>query len=346
MWIFFRCRFRFFRYHTTIVRLTTMAAFSFVSTMNITLRQIKYFIAVAETGKIAAAASMLNISPSSITESIKELEKIIGVSLITRHRRGINLTFDGYRFLQHCYNIHTTVSNAELAIKNSFTNISGELALGLTITVAGYFIASPLARFKRAFPQIRIKLLEYPRDRIEIMLAEGKLDLAVLLVSNVNNEKIQMETLVCSKRRLWTSLNHPFCRKQDITLKDISKEPYIQLMIDEAGVTHLRFWHQSGLTPDITFRTESVEAVRSMVAVGSGVTILSDMVYRPWSLEGVRIEAHDIVDGVPTMDVGLAWSKDRKLSKSARTFIEFCLMIYTSGSPSAAIGKARSALGD
>jgi DNA-binding transcriptional LysR family regulator len=136
-----------------------MAAFSIVSTMNITLRQIKYFIAVAETGKIAAAASMLNISPSSITESIKELEKIIGVSLITRHRRGINLTFDGYRFLQHCYNIHTTVSNAELAIKNSFTNISGELALGLTITVAGYFIASPLARFKRAFPQIRIKLL-------------------------------------------------------------------------------------------------------------------------------------------------------------------------------------------
>jgi DNA-binding transcriptional LysR family regulator len=101
-----------------------------------------------------------------------------------------------------------------------------------------------------------------------------------------------------------------------------------------------------GLTPNIALRTESVEAVRSMVAVGSGVTILSDMVYRPWSLEGVRIEAHDIVEGVPTMDVGLAWSKDGKLSKSARTFIEFFLMEYTSGSPSAAIGKARSALGE
>lgn len=314
--------------------------------MDITLRQIKYFIAAAETGKITSAASLLSISPSSITESIKELEKIIGVPLITRHRRGINLTFDGYRFLQHCYDINTTVSNAEFAIKNSFADISGDLSLGLTITVAGYFIASPLARFRRAFPQIRIKLLEYPRDRIEIMLMEGKLDLAVLLVSNVNNENLQMETLVRSKRRLWTSVNHAFCGKTDITLKHISKEPYIQLMIDEAGVTHLQFWHRSGLTPSIAFRTESVEAVRSMVAVGSGVTILSDMVYRPWSLEGVRIEAHDIVDGVPTMDVGLAWSKDRKLSKSARTFIEFFLMEYTSGSPSAAIGKARSALGD
>jgi DNA-binding transcriptional LysR family regulator len=317
-----------------------------VAAMDITLRQIKYFIAAAETGKITAAASQLNISPSSITESIKELEKIIGVPLITRHRRGINLTFDGYRFLQHCYDINTTVSNAAFAIKNSFADISGKLSLGLTITVAGYFIASPLARFQRAFPQIQINLLEYPRDRIEIMLMEGKLDLAVLLVSNVKNENLQMETLVRSKRRLWTSVNHPFCGKTDITLRDISKEPYIQLMIDEAGVTHLQFWHQSGLTPNITFRTESVEAVRSMVAVGSGVTILSNMVYRPWSLEGVRIEAHDIVGGVPTMDVGLAWSQDRKLSKSARTFIEFFLMEYTSGSPSAAIGKARSALGD
>jgi DNA-binding transcriptional LysR family regulator len=323
-----------------------MTAFGIVSAMDITLRQIKYFIAAAETGKISSAASLLSISPSSITESIKELEKITGVTLITRHRRGINLTFDGYRFLQHCYDINTTVSNAEFAIKNSFTEISGELSLGLTITVAGYFIASPLARFRRAFPQIRIKLLEYPRERIKIMLMEGKLDLAVLLVSNVNNENLQMETLVRSKRRLWTSVHHPYCGKTELTLKDISAEPYIQLMIDEAGVTHLQYWHKFGLSPSITFRTESVEAVRSMVAVGSGVTILSDMVYRPWSLEGARIEAHDIVEGVPTMDVGLAWSKDRKLSKSARTFIEFFLMEYTSGSPSAAIGKARSALGD
>ena len=74
--------------------------------MDITLRQIKYFIAAAETGKIAAAASQLSISPSAITEAIKGLEKITGVSLITRHRKGINVTLDGYRFLQRCYNIN------------------------------------------------------------------------------------------------------------------------------------------------------------------------------------------------------------------------------------------------
>lgn len=300
--------------------------------MDITLRQIKYFIAAAETGKIAAASSMLSISPSSITESIKELEKIVGVKLITRHRRGINLTFDGARFLKHCYNINASVSDAEYALKNSYTNISGELSLGVTITVSGYFMASPLARFKRTFPGIKVNLLEYPRDRIELMLMDGTLDLAVLLVSNVNNDNIFSETLFCSKRRLWTPVNHPLCSKTDITLEDISKEPYIQLMIDEAGVRHMDFWRRHGIAPDVSFRTESVEAVRSLVAVGTGVTILSDLVYRPWSLEGDRIVAHDVADYVPTMDIGLAWSKHREVNKIARSFIEFCLMEHTAGS--------------
>lgn len=310
--------------------------------MNITLRQIKYFIAAAETGKIVGAANMLNISPSSITESIKELESITGVSLITRHRRGINLTFDGYRFLQHCYNINASVSDAEYDLKNSFSDISGDLALGVTITVAGYFLAPLLARFTRTFPNIHVKLLEYPRDKVEEMLMEGKLDLAVLLVSNVNNADLSIETLVCSRRRLWTSVNSPLSKKKTITLKDVLKEPYIQLMIDEAGTTHMNFWHQYNNTPQIIFRTESIEAIRSMVGVRSGVTILSDLVYRPWSLEGDRIEAHEISDDVPTLDVGLVWSKRRKHSKCARRFIEFCQMEYTSGNSRANIAKTKS----
>jgi DNA-binding transcriptional LysR family regulator len=61
--------------------------------------------------------------------------------------------------------------------------------------------------------------------------------------------------------------------------------------------------------PKTKLRTSSVEAVRSMVANGQGVTILSDMVYRPWSLEGKRLEtvATDVL--TPSMDVGLAWSR-------------------------------------
>jgi DNA-binding transcriptional LysR family regulator len=66
-----------------------------------------------------------------------------------------------------------------------------------------------------------------------------------------------------------------------------------------------------------------VEAVRSMVANGMGVTVLSDMVYRPWSLDGRRVEVVALADQVPSMDVGLAWAADAELDEAARAFIDF-----------------------
>lgn len=77
------------------------------------------------------------------------------------------------------------------------------------------------------------------------------------------------------------------------------------------------------MRPQPIFTTSSVEAVRSMVAGGMGVTILSDMVYRPWSLEGQRLEARPVADEVPSMDVGLAWARGRALSPAAEVFRRF-----------------------
>jgi DNA-binding transcriptional LysR family regulator len=77
------------------------------------------------------------------------------------------------------------------------------------------------------------------------------------------------------------------------------------------------------LTPRAVLTTSSIEAVRSLVAAGVGVTILSDMVYRPWSLEGQRIELRRLVEPVPSMNVGLAWARSHPLSATATTFRAF-----------------------
>ena len=66
-----------------------------------------------------------------------------------------------------------------------------------------------------------------------------------------------------------------------------------------------------------------MEAIRTMVASGMGVTILSDLIYRPWSLEGDRIETRDIAEGVPTVDVSIAFARQRALSRPARTISTF-----------------------
>ena len=73
--------------------------------------------------------------------------------------------------------------------------------------------------------------------------------------------------------------------------------------------------------PTIAFRTRSVEAVRSLVATGAGLAILPGLVYRPWSLEGDRIEIRDVSGDLPNVQVGLAWRRGAPLSPQARNFI-------------------------
>jgi DNA-binding transcriptional LysR family regulator len=73
--------------------------------------------------------------------------------------------------------------------------------------------------------------------------------------------------------------------------------------------------------PQVTFRTRSVEAVRSLVATGAGLALLPGLVYRPWSLEGDRIEIRDVSGDLPTVQVGLAWRRGAPLSGPALNFV-------------------------
>jgi DNA-binding transcriptional LysR family regulator len=131
-------------------------------------------------------------------------------------------------------------------------------------------------------------------------------------------EALAFETLFRSRRRLWLPVEHPLLSAESISLEDVARLPYVMLTVDEANQTASRYWTPTGLSPNAIFVTSSVEAVRSMVADGLGVTILSDMVYRPWSLEGQRIEQRNLASPVPSMDVGLAWRMDKKLGSTAR----------------------------
>ena len=299
---------------------------------SVTLRHIRYFIAVAETGKISAAASMVGISPSVVTEAISELETLSRIKLFQRQPRGLDLTYEGHRFLAHCRNILSAVEGANHAMSRPDSEMAGTLKLATTITVAGYFLAPLLARFQSTFPNIQVNMVEGKRLEVEAGLMDGAYDLAVTLVSNLSNRKrFLSHTLVHSMRRLWLPPKHPLLSQEIITLADVAREPYIQLLIDDAEATTGAYWRAHNLQPNIVIRTKSVEAVRSLIAFRNGVTILSDMMYRPWSLEGDRIEVREVAANIPTMNTGLVWSRAHELSAEARAFIEFCRIEYDSG---------------
>ena len=302
--------------------------------MAITLRQIRYFIATADRGQVSQAATEVNVAQSAITTAIQQLEAELGVNLFTRHNAGLTLTLEGTRFLQHARTIMAAVNAAETAPLSTLSTMSGSVKVGVSYTVAGYFLPRHYARFARTYPNIEVEIFEMSRQDIESGLNKGSLDLAVMLVSNIqDSENLSHETLLRSHRRLWLPVEHTLLRSSTIRLTDIVSLPYIMLTVDEASRTAERYWQKFDLKPNVIFNTSSVEAVRSMVADGIGVTILSDMVYRPWSLEGQRIELRSIVDEIPTMDVGLAWNKLNEQTPATTVLRDFLSLAFSGASP-------------
>ena len=118
--------------------------------MAFTLRQLQYFIAVAENGTVSGAAQALSISQSSVTEAVKELEADLGVTLFERHSRGLSITHDGHQFLRHATNILTQVSDARRTFADKKDEMAGSLNLGVTSLVAGYVLSDLLRRRPRS----------------------------------------------------------------------------------------------------------------------------------------------------------------------------------------------------
>lgn len=287
-----------------------------------TLRQLQFFVAAAEHSSVSAASKALAISQSSVTEAIKALETDLGITLFERRARGLEITVAGHQFLRHARKIRDDVSDARRAFMVPSEARTGEIKLGVTSLVAGYGLSDALGRFKRTFPGVHITAIEDNGEYLEHLLIGGEIDVAFLIVSNLHNRAaFQVESIVASAMRLWLPLGHPLATQEAVSLTDVANEPLIMLSVEEIEESTQSLLSSLGTRPEVAFRTRSVEAVRALVATGMGVAILPDLIYRPWSLEGDRIEIRDVSGDLPTVQVGMAWRRGAPLSNNAHDFI-------------------------
>ena len=290
--------------------------------MAFSLRQVRYFVAIAEAGSVSGAARHLSVSQSTMTEAVQELEHDLGFKLVERCAHGMSLTLKGYQFLRHAEKILAEVSNARRALDESGAPTEGRLQLGVTPLVASYILADLLARFRRAFPFLEVSVVEDNRDYLEHLLIGGELDIAVMVLPpRLTLLSLEAEIVEASRYRLWLPLGHPLTQGSEIGLGDLADEPQILLAIDEIDEAPKLAWQQLGIRPPIAFRTRSVEAVRSLVATGAGLAVLPDLTYRQWTLEGDKIEARRIRENLPAVSVGVVWRRGSRLSPAASQFL-------------------------
>jgi DNA-binding transcriptional LysR family regulator len=290
---------------------------------HITLKQFRYFLAVAESDSVAAASRMLNIAQSAITKSVLELEDELGLVLFERSPKGMRLTPEGHRFQVKALRVIGAVADATRGVSPGATPLAGTITIGVTSLVAGYYLSEVFARFRRTCPPVDLQVVEHAPPFLEHLLINGELDIAIM-VSNALGEPqaLVAETLTRSPNRVWMAADHPLASQTEVGLAECVQHDLVVLQADRIELLMRSVWARHQLKPRTVLRTSSLEAVRSLVGVGAGLAVLPDFLYRPWTLDAEHVEVRTLRDAVPTVDVGLVWRRGSQPRAEVLEFIE------------------------
>ena len=291
--------------------------------MNITFRQMRYFIAVAEVHSISGGAASVGISQSAVTDAIRFIEAELKCAMFARHARGVVLTREGQQFLRHARNIIDAMNDIRGGIGQQAASVGGTLIVGATPTVTGYFLPDLLARYRQALPEVQVTIVEEKSDYIEHLLVNGELDLAILIVPGLTRpEALDHDVLLRSEMRVWMAPAHRLSNQESFSLAELADEPLIDINREELQLVSHAVWAPQPVHRRPAYRSASVEAIRGLVATNAGLAILPDLLYRPWSLDGDRILAKRSRDALPTVDIGLIWRRLSRHSEAAELFME------------------------
>jgi LysR family nitrogen assimilation transcriptional regulator len=228
------------------------------------LRQLRYFVAVAERGGFGAAASALNVAQSALSRHIKLLEHELGGALFERGARGVAVTEAGKVLLARGRWLLGAIDDIKAEVLTENREPGGTVRLGAPSSLADNFYA-PLARlFARRFPRVRLELSDGLTEEMTDRLLKGELDLAVVTAPQPNDH-LDYETLVVEQVFLIGPPRDPLLGRGSLTRKDFRQLPAAVLPLS-----------RSAFPSDVrsSLRVESMTPLKQMVAWGLGYGLL------------------------------------------------------------------------
>jgi LysR family nitrogen assimilation transcriptional regulator len=228
------------------------------------LRQLRYFVAVAERGGFAAAASTLNVAQSALSRHVKELEHELGGALLERGSRGVSVTESGKVLLARGRWLLGAIDDIKAEVRTENREPSGTVRLGAPSSLADIFYA-PLAKLLlRQFPRIQLELSEGLTEVMSDRLLRAEVDVAIV-TDPQENDYLAYETLMVEQVFLIGPPRDPLLRKGRLTRKQFNKVPAAVLPLS-------RNPFPSGIPYSV--RVESSIHLKRMVAAGLGYGLL------------------------------------------------------------------------
>lgn len=263
----------------------------------ITQRQLEYFVASGEAGSIIGASERIHVSSPSISAAITHIESELGVQLFVRHHaQGVSLTAIGHQVLKEAKLILEQMMNLYTIASESMNNVRGPLRVGCLDTLAPMLTPELVFGFGRAFPGVRITLVEGNHEQLLKQLRTADIDIA-LTYDLVPASDIDFTALAQLPPYVMVGEHHPFATHSAVTIEDLATMPMVLLDMPWSREYFLGLFSEAGVTPNVVMRSSNMEVVRSMVANGVG-----------FGIANVRPKAHLSQDGKRLIRVRLAWA--------------------------------------
>ncbi|HEY7433282.1 MAG TPA: LysR substrate-binding domain-containing protein [Streptosporangiaceae bacterium] len=281
--------------------------------MNIELRHLRYFIAVAESTSFTAAARRVHVTQQVLSSQIRQLEDALGVRLLERTSRGVTLTAAGASFLEGARATLATLDRATTAARNSARVLSGELSVGLNVAAGGELPTALLAAFERAEPQVEIRLRTFELTQPAAGLLDRSTDVAFVRPP-VCAPGLALAPLAAEPRVFVLPAGHPLAGRAWLSLSDTAGLPWIAAEAATDGSDPTRWrddWLVSprpgGDQPIIGALARTIEEWREYVVAGRGISLCPASAEHFYARPGLAfVPSQD----VPPAELCVAWRAD------------------------------------
>ena len=246
-----------------------------------TLNQLKYFVAVAESRSFTKAAEQYFLTQTAITQQIHKLEDTVGVPLIDRKTRPISLTPMGQVLYREARSILMRMDTAVRRTREAASGISGSLRIGYTKGYEHSELATKLRQFHLRYPNVLLSCHRCDTDLLTTGLIDGQYDVIFTWDSTNICKDEAVQYRLQDRVQLMVALygSHPLAHRTGLTRADLRDEGMLFMSPSGSGDSlgdeyFIRLYQNAGYHPNILLRSSDVESILMMVAAEVGISVL------------------------------------------------------------------------
>jgi DNA-binding transcriptional LysR family regulator len=277
------------------------------------LRQLRYFVAVAEELHFGKAALRLHMTQPPLSQTIQALEELLGAALFERSRRGVSLTPAGQALLPEARRLLAQAQELPQLVQRAAAGEMGRLTLAF-VTSADYSVLPPFLRaYRAAYPQVQITLQEATSDLQLDDLLHSRIDAGLLIPPLPDKAKQQLDYLPVLNEALVLALPAGLPVLQKKGKLKLAALPQLPLIIFPRAISPalhdaiLSVFRQAGITPQIGQQAIQMQTIVSLVSAGMGMALVPQSVS---NLMRPGVEYRALSDATPLVETGLAWRRD------------------------------------